>query len=212
MEFLPPSLYQKQFYVILWFTFCQNLLPQTVKTYLTGIRHIQITLGLPEPRAFSSLSHLRLVQTCVQRTFSHRALVSKKIRLPITPSILRKIQSHWSSHLSTNLDTRMLWAAVTMCFFGFFHSGEITIPSSAAYDSTTHLSWGDVTIDNSLSPKLLQVILKRSKTDQTGKGAKVFIGRTDGLLCPVTAILSYMATRGSDPGPFFQVYIRPKAN
>ena len=83
----------------------------------------------------------------------------------------------------------MLWAAATMCFFGFFRSGEITIPSSTAYDATSHLSWGDVAIDNTLSPKLLQVLLKRSKTDQTGKGVKVFIGRTGRLLCPVTAIL-----------------------
>ena len=45
---------------------CQNLSPQTVKTYLVGIRHTQITLGLPEPRAFSSLPCLRLVQTGIQ--------------------------------------------------------------------------------------------------------------------------------------------------
>ena len=96
--------------------------------------------------------------------------VSKKIRLPIIPGILCKIQSHWSSHLSTNPDIGMLWAAATMCFFGFFCSGEITIPSSTAYDATSHLSLSDVAIDNTLYTKLLQVILKRLKTDQTGKG------------------------------------------
>ena len=89
-------------------------------------------------------------------------------------------------------------------FLWFSRSGEITIPSCTAYDATSHLSWGDVAIDNTLSPKLLQVILKRSKTDQTGKGVKVFIVRTNGLLCPVTVILSYMTTRGSDSGPFFK--------
>jgi len=51
----------------------------------------------------------------------------------------------------------MLWAAATMCIFGFFHSGEIIIPSIAAYDATVHLSWGDVAVDNPTSPKLLQV-------------------------------------------------------
>jgi len=30
------------------------------------------------------------------------------------------------------------------------------------------------------------------------------MGRTDGLLCPVSAILSYMVVRGSVPGPFFK--------
>ena len=40
----------------------QNLSPQTIKTYLAGVRHMQITLGLPEPQAFSSLPRLKLVQ------------------------------------------------------------------------------------------------------------------------------------------------------
>ena len=47
---------------------CQNLCPQTIKTYLAGIRHMQVALGLPEPRVFSSLPRLKLVQAGVQRT------------------------------------------------------------------------------------------------------------------------------------------------
>ena len=47
---------------------CKTLSPQTIKTYLAGIRHMQITLGLPEPRAFSSLPRLRLVQSGIQKT------------------------------------------------------------------------------------------------------------------------------------------------
>ena len=41
----------------------EQLAPQTIKTYLSAIRYMQITLGLPEPREFSSLPRLRLVQT-----------------------------------------------------------------------------------------------------------------------------------------------------
>ena len=37
----------------------QHLSPQTIKTYLAGIRHTQILLGLSEPREFSSLSRLQ---------------------------------------------------------------------------------------------------------------------------------------------------------
>ena len=61
----------------------------------------------------------------------------------------------------------MLWAAATMCFFGFFHSGELTVPSMSSFDSTRHLAWGDVSIDNRESPKIMEVYLKRSKTDQS---------------------------------------------
>lgn len=62
----------------------------------------------------------------------------------------------------------------------------------------SHMSWGDVAIDNLTSSKLLQVNLKKSKTDQLEKGVEVFIGRTSAMLCPVVAVLTYMANQGSD--------------
>ena len=49
----------------------KHLSPQTIRTYLSGIRHMQIVLGLPEPRAFSSLPRLRLVQSGIQRVYAH---------------------------------------------------------------------------------------------------------------------------------------------
>ena len=101
---------------ILSYLGCKTLSPQTIKTYLTGICHMQITLGLPEPRAFSSLPMLHLVQSGIQRTHAQRLSSPAKIRLPITPAILRKIQEQWSAK-SADLDTLMLWAAAVLCFF-----------------------------------------------------------------------------------------------
>ncbi len=67
-----------------------------------------------------------------------------------------------------------------------------------------HLSWGDISVDNLDTPTLRRVILKRSKTDQFGRGAEVYsIGKTVCSLCPVAAVLSYMCSRGASPGPFF---------
>ena len=45
--------------------------------------------------------------------------------------------------------------------------------------------------------------LKRSQCDQFGRGVDVFIGRSENELCPVTAILSYIARRGDPSGAFF---------
>ena len=182
---------------------CKTLSPQTIKTYLAGIRHMQITLGLPEPRAFSSLPRLRLVQSGIQRTHAQQSSSPAKIRLPITPAILRKIQEQWSAK-SSDLDILMLWAAAVLCFFGFFRAGEITVPSQNSFDSKRHLSWGDVAVDNPMHPTMLRVKLKCSKTDQFGKGVEVYVGRTGCLLCPVAATLAYMASRGSQEGAFFQ--------
>ena len=50
---------------------------------------------------------------------------------------------------------------------------------------------------------MLRVFLKRSKTDQYGRGTEVFIGATDNDLCPVSAAQSYVAHRGVSAGAFF---------
>ena len=78
----------------------------------------------------------------------------------------------------------MLWAAVVICFF---HSGEITVPSASSFDPSTHLAWGDVSLDDVLAPTTLKIPLKKSKTDQLKKGVDVYIGKTNCSLCPVGA-------------------------
>ena len=55
----------------------QNLFPQSIKTYLAGIRHMQITLRLPEPREFSSLSRLKLVQAGIKQVMPSKLLKAK---------------------------------------------------------------------------------------------------------------------------------------
>ena len=160
-------------------------------------------MGLPEPREFSSLPRLRLVQAGIQRTHAAHPQISTKVRLPITPTILLQLKEHWSPH-RTNNDILMIWAAATLCFFGFFRSGEITIPTEGGFDCTKHLAWGDVAIDCIEDPKLIKVHLKKSKSDQLGRGVDIYIGKTDGPLCPMTAIIQYMAICGPKEGPFFQ--------
>lgn len=180
----------------------QNLCPQTIKTYLAGVRHMQVTLGLPEPRAFSSLPRLKLVQAGVARTHKDRITKPLRVRLPITPAILRAMKEQWQARV-VDEDILMLWAASVVCYFGFFRAGELTVPSLAAYQKAKHLSWGDVSIDNPARPSAIRVFLRRSKTDQLGKGIEVFVGETGNDICPVAAAASYMVARGSKEGPFF---------
>ena len=95
----------------------------------------------------------------------------------------------------------MLWAAATLCFFGFLRSGEITVPSDAAFDPSCHLTFQDISVDQVSDPQLLRVHLK---TDPFRKGVDVFVGRTSNELCPVAAMLAYLAVRTSKPGFLFQ--------
>ena len=59
----------------------------------------------------------------------------------------------------------MLWAACCLAFFGFLRAGEFTVPGNTGFDASTHLSWGDLAVDNPASPGVLSVRLKASKTD-----------------------------------------------
>ena len=128
-----------------------------------------------------------------------------RIRLPITPPILRKIRAVWNED-PTNFDCIMLWAASTLCFFGFFRAGEITTTctSTSSYDPRSHLSLDDIAVDNPAAPSILQVHLKVSKTDPFRKGIDVYIGRTNNDLCPVAAMMAYLAVRGNNPGALFR--------
>ncbi len=56
---------------------------------------------------------------------------SKPVRLPITPDLVLKMKQSWEKKDNV-WDREMLWAAATLCFFGFFRSGEVTIPTETS--------------------------------------------------------------------------------
>jgi len=179
----------------------QVLSPQTIEVYLAGVRHMQILIELPDPIEFTSMPHLRLVQAGIQRHVAEQGTNKDRIGLPITPAIyvLLQLHGHWIAQ-SANHDIKMIWAAAMICFFDFFWSGEITVPSITSFNPAVHLAWGDVSVDNIDNPTTLCIKLKKSKTDQFGDGVNVYVGKTDSQLCPVGAGLDYMAVCGSDPG------------
>ena len=84
-------------------------------------------------------------------------------------------------------------------FFDFFRLGEL-LPDMGSNRPTSH---GDLAVDSHTDTRTVKIHLKKSKCDQFGKGADVYLGRTDLDLCPVTALLAYIETRVSGPGPLF---------
>ena len=88
-------------------------------------------------------------------------------------------------------------------FFGFFRSGKLLPTSAKSFTSATQLCWGDVAVDSLTSPSMVQIYLKFSKCDQFGRGVDIVMGRTGCAICPVSAMVSYLQTRGDCPGAFF---------
>ena len=82
---------------------------------------MQITIGLQDPKEFSSMPRLKLFQSGIRRYTSEQQTGTVKIRLPITPAILYRIRDYWLPR-SADPDIKMLWAVMTICFS--FHSGD----------------------------------------------------------------------------------------
>ena len=170
----------------------EGLREQSIKTYIGALCRIQIAMGLPDPRDTSTLLCLYLVLTGMKRSQAEAGRPPRKPRLPITPPILERIRSLWNG-CSTRAEYVVPWAAVTLCFFGFFRSGEVTVPLREAFDARVHLGWGEVAIDDRTNPQVVRVHLRRYKTDQFGEGIDIVVGRTGDTLCLVTAACALMA-------------------
>ena len=97
----------------------------------------------------------------------------------------------------------MLWAAVLVCFCGFLRSEEITVPLDSSYDPASHINFGDVSVDSISDPQVPKLRLKTSNTDAFCKSVDIVLGRTNNKLCPISALLAYMAIRGDKPGFLF---------
>ena len=81
--------------------------------------------------------------------------------------------------------------------------GELTVPSDAAFNKAVHLTPSDIAVDSTQSSSILQVHLKKSKTDQEGKGMLIYMGKTNNVLCHVSAMLPYLSICGTKEGPLF---------
>ena len=172
----------------------------SIKAYLSGMRHLQVEEGWGDPK-FGGMPKLELVLRGVKRT---QAMKNKiKPRQPITPDLSLKLRDVWLKGPRGG-DGTMLWAAATLCFFGFLRSGEITVPSDSEFDASTHLTFRDVAVDKLQAPSMLKVHIKASKTDPFRVGVHAVVGKVEGPLCPVTAVLDYLLTRGGGEGPLFR--------
>ena len=81
--------------------------------------------------------------------------------------------------------------------------GGAAVPSEAEYDSSVHLNMADISIDNADNLTVVKAKITASKTNQFRKGVDMFIGGTYNQLCPVEALMAYVAVRGQDDRLFF---------
>ena len=179
----------------------QNIMHSSIKVYLSAIRHLHIENHMPDPH-ISNMARLEQVVKGVKRDQAHK-LPNQRTRLPITADLMRQMKSILVKNPKDE-DNIMIWAAMCLCFFGFLRAGEMTLESETSFDPGAHLCFADVAIDDPANPAILKVRIKASKTDPFRKGVDIYLGRTNKDLCPLEAILPYLAMRGDQQGFLFQ--------
>ena len=150
----------------------EGLAGSSAKPYLAAIRYSQIAMGLGDPK----MSEWPRLGYIVRGFKKLTAAPCWKERLPVTPSILRKLKTAWQT-MEDTFNAHMLWAVVCTCFFGFLRSGKVVVSLAAAYDPSVHLSHGNVKVDSISAPSYVTVMIKASKTDVLRRGVTVYLGR-----------------------------------
>ncbi len=164
----------------------------SIRTYLSSVRHLQITAGLPDPFTPNAFPRLSYVLRGARRARAPRP----DCRLPITPLILTLLRNSWAGP-SPSYESRLLWAACCLGFFGFFRVGEFTARDQSSPLNPDIIGIHDISRAPGDPPNYICVHLRVSKTDPFGRGAHVYLGRTASVICPVAAILSFLAVRPS---------------
>ena len=132
--------------------------------------------------------------------------MASRTRLPITPSILHKLQEVWPSSLTyCKLDRKMIWAACCLGFFGFLRAGEMTVRT---YDASVQLSFTDIAVDGRRG---IPVQHFRHTTHLLGCGhwiSGIPVGGLQVTLDPVSRYMKFNVVRRSfHAGSFYLFFI-----
>ena len=161
------------------FCFDKGLTHNTIKQYLTGIKHFYVikdmTTFFPD---MEGSGKLKLVLRGVKRLQKH----VKRTRLPITYKILQSMVNLLLQTRTTMYGNLLLSVACTMAFFGFLRCGEFT-SRRKTFDKSYDLCMADITLASDNSK--FSIHLKHSKSDQSNAGVSIPIFANGTAICPV---------------------------
>ena len=174
----------------------QPLSPASVDAYLAAVRSYHIDWDYSNPT--QNKPRLRRVRQGIHRSHG----VASPPRRPITRDILCSIHRILSLP-NFGFDSLMFWSACSLAFFSFLRVSEFISYPPSPFDPARHLAPTDVEFLPGEPSPGLRPRIKFSKTDPVGAGHFLYIGVTGTNLCPVLALRSYLAYRGSLAGPLF---------
>lgn len=161
-------------------SFAGNLAIATLQHRLIAIHRAHTDQGLPSP----------LMDKLVKRTMQgiRRTLGVKQRRVT---ALLKDDLLEMMVHLDQQTPMRAARdkALILIGFAGAFRRSELV---GLEYEDMTHYDSG------------VELLLRRSKTDQEGAGRTVFIPYARGSRCPVKVLKTWLALAGIESGPLFR--------
>ena len=178
----------------------EGLAAATVESYLAALRHYRLLLEPASPCPSFHTPYMKLLLRGIQRVRACEG--PKTIRLPITTTLMHRIKESLRA-APKDYWNLLTWDACCTGFFGFLRCGEFLLPDGAQFDPSIHLSLADLAFAGSSDQGVIRLQIKASKTDQGRVGTTIVLASTGKDICPVLALLDYLGSRGSTPGPLF---------
>ena len=98
----------------------------------------------------------------------------------------------------------MIWAAMTLAFFGFHCLGKLTC--NCKFNSSAHLTKDNIAFHPGKGlehPSFMTVHITETNTDPFRKGHTITVGSIESPLCPIFAMKKYLSQRSQTIGPLF---------
>ncbi|XP_077307203.1 integrase/recombinase xerD homolog [Lithobates pipiens] len=133
---------------------------------------------------------------CIRQAMKgyRRARKRRDTRRPVTFGNLLDLVGRLGSICSSGFEASLFRAAFALAFFGAFRVSELVSPSRG-------LPGGILAQDVRMLGDRVEILLRRSKTDQVGRGVRVCLYRLEGSpLCPVQAVGEFLGVRPGGDG------------
>jgi len=160
--------------------FADSLNPRTLSLRLTALSRWHVHQGFTDP---ASTSTVRKTLAGIARTYGRPKKKAKALPIEDLEHIVAKLAS--LATLKAVRDNALLQVG----FFGALRRSELVAIKAE------HLRW---------TPEGMEILLPRSKTDQSGEGIVKAIPYSDGRCCPAKAMRSWLDVAGIAAGHVFK--------
>ncbi len=174
----------------------RGLSPSTIATYVSGVGYFHKVQGEMDPTKDFLVGKLM--------EGARRGSPTQDARDPISLPMLAQLVAVLPKICSSTFEAVMFRAVFICAFFGFMRVGEFTV-QSARQSTGSILALSDVNIIHANTPEVsAQISFRHAKNNQSGPPQHIQLVKSgDKSVCPVQALLDFMAVRPFLAGPLF---------